>query len=713
MAKQRELSEMVCGGQDTSNDTILAGDSTQPAAAALPSTSSSSDATGASGFGTGARLKVLVVPVHPITRQAFDDFTSRLRQFSRISLRDVPPDPRGSRAVFSSAHQHQQQAQGASTPTSKSNTSTSSNGASSATTGAGELIIDFVTPTDWASSQPLAFLGDLQAHRRVHALVGLVDAREFAQHGEEAMERALRDFKAHALAELPRTFAHKVYALEPSDEQLSRSSSSTTTSAPSSNGNADGLVIVPRTGDVSFFLHSLVADLAGEILWEFSTLAAELESRVSIPTPQEPLAAGAAAPETPAKTAPSRTSSPAVRDVRSPTPPPATPTASTSTVALNQSPTSASHSTGVIDSRSRRRVAGRERKLMADMWLLSGRVQRAIETYNEAIMLTRAWADGVWQASALEGLATALIVQAALARAPPPAPLLPGAAESQPAHAQADASRGVSDAQALLSSVPDKFAQATALYERMLPSSQQDAGQTAADPDRAHAFVHADACLRCAHFLMAIWHAGGSVERALERLVYPATAPPAPPVHEQRRAAGLRALEPANGVSRASIAQWVSSAYTPALSRARTPVRLRILSDMAALYASLGYTRKHAFVIREIAAICSAIGGSPRAMTDVSDLVRRRGGAMDRSGNQTIIKLVERVCEIYGVPASRGSTASGEAVLQGQLEAQTRFGWPLLQVGVLKDAVAISELLPGAFRATVTVHLADLTRCRL
>lgn len=41
--------------------------------------------------------------------------------------------------------------------------------------------------------------------------------------------------------------------------------------------------------------------------------------------------------------------------------------------------------------------------------LLSG-----IFRYNEAIMLTKSWQDQVWQASALEGLAVTLVVQATL-----------------------------------------------------------------------------------------------------------------------------------------------------------------------------------------------------------------------------------------------------------------------------------------------------------
>ena len=37
-------------------------------------------------------------------------------------------------------------------------------------------------------------------------------------------------------------------------------------------------------------------------------------------------------------------------------------------------------------------------------------------SYNETILLTKSWQDSVWQASALEGLVVALVLQA---RAPP------------------------------------------------------------------------------------------------------------------------------------------------------------------------------------------------------------------------------------------------------------------------------------------------------
>lgn len=194
--------------------------------------------------------------------------------------------------------------------------------------------------------------------------------------------------------------------------------------------------MIPATGDVEFFLSTLLADFASQILWDFSNAvrrprvldplspfraatdaavpqAAQLESRTNIATPQE--TPGPPSPFTYISQKPTARStisayvapaSPTVREARSInlapfgiSPPPQSRTSLgmwggsqsgnrdgflygmniQSNMAL-QPGTSATPPPGgvLVDSKARRKVLGREKKLMADMWLLSGRLDEAI-----------------------------------------------------------------------------------------------------------------------------------------------------------------------------------------------------------------------------------------------------------------------------------------------------------------------------------------------
>ena len=84
----------------------------------------------------------------------------------------------------------------------------------------------------------------------------------------------------------------------------------------------------------------------------------------------------------------------------------------------------------------------------------------------------------------------------------------------------------------------------------MLPPPPTSEEEPPPDPDRSHPLIYAEACLRCARFLLAVWEAGGWIERALERLVIPAPRlrGEAKTSVEQARAARLTSLAPSNTV---------------------------------------------------------------------------------------------------------------------------------------------------------------------
>ncbi|BGO92090.1 hypothetical protein NBRC10512_000821 [Rhodotorula toruloides] len=712
-----------------------------------------------------AKLQVLLVPVHPIKRSKFERYVQLIRKFGSIPLAEVPPDRRGERAVFSSS------------PTTP-----------------GTLLFDYLTPTTYAPLHPLAFLSEFQVHRRIQGIIGILDASEYS---DKALADAVTAFHA-SLRDLPKTFATKVYGFDPGEKQLEEARAIQ---------EGEGLVMVPAAGDVSFFLKTVLADFAGDILFEFSNMAAQLESRTSIPTPQETPGASAPFSFTPQKpsaksliTTYTSTSTPKRTDSPKPSPAPQQPVnlASLGVAPPPQSRTAmgplggstsgnrdgflygASIQTNMavqkevvpspppgaqlVDARSRKRVAGRERKLMGDMWLLSGRLNEAINAYNDAVSLTKAWQDQAWQASALEGLCVALVVQASQPKGSqgqhPPSLVPPRSDSPVPGLHPPDIST-------FLSAIPDRLSQAISLYEKLLIPLDRPADAPPPDPDRSHPLVYVEACIRCATFLLAVYEAHGSIPQALERLVSPAAAAssassPPPSSVEQARKARLAALSPSNTVPRSSIALWVSQAYSPHLALLSLPSRLRLTAEIASLFGRIGYRRKEAFVLRELAALCAegvagksievfapsghspipeepreGANGTPAVVNGFKSSDGRarpslprtktldRGGSIvrtmsDPAGNESIVRIVEKVCEAFGiqvVPRSQREEADKLSVIQGRTleimeSGNGAFGWPSLQIGVLKDAIGIAEALPdyqAAIRFTVTAlrSLAD------
>jgi hypothetical protein len=239
--------------------------------------------------------------------------------------------------------------------------------------------------------------------------------------------------------------------------------------------------------------------------------------------------------------------------------------------------------------------------------------------------------------------------------------------------------------------------------------------------------------------------------KALEHLISPTPSSPPVPVKsaEQARIARLASFSPSNTVPRSSIATWLANAYSPHLLTLTLPVRLRLTSEIASLYGRIGYRRKESFVLRELAALCAegvagksievfpAAGGtagpspiaeeagSPRSNGTVPPTAlqpdsngrptpsRFASGSIvrttsDPAGNESIVRITEKVCEAFGIQVAPkvsredAKASKRKSVVQGRtleiMESEVgTFGWPSLQVGVLKDAIGIAEALPGAF----------------
>ncbi|CAJ0747407.1 6384_t:CDS:2, partial [Entrophospora sp. SA101] len=97
-------------------------------------------------FTTPAKIRVLLVPVHPIKAQVFHKHVELVRKFNVVKLGDVTPDMRSVQSMFSSQLFHE-----------------------------GQLHFNFVTSYEPEHS----YLEEFQMHRRIFGVIGIMDCREW------------------------------------------------------------------------------------------------------------------------------------------------------------------------------------------------------------------------------------------------------------------------------------------------------------------------------------------------------------------------------------------------------------------------------------------------------------------------------------------------------------------------------------------------------
>lgn len=196
-----------------------------------------------------------------------------------------------------------------------------------------------------------------------------------------------------------------------------------------------------------------------------------------------------------------------------------------------------------------------------------------------------------------------------------------------------------------------------------------------------------------------------------------------------------------SSITRTSIATTLSQAHGPFLIHLQQPDQIRILSSLASLYSCLGFKRKEALVLREVQAavmdliVCardenrSSVGRESMSSNSSAGFFDRErdsrnsaqslAGALgvreieNVQGNASVVRLVKYIAEVYGVDISQVKVHEDEPVVavtnedasppaKESLLVTPRFGWSELQVGVVREAIAIAEALPGIFTLCLT-----------
>lgn len=254
--------------------------------------------------------------------------------------------------------------------------------------------------------------------------------------------------------------------------------------------------------------------------------------------------------------------------------------------------------------------------------------------------------------------------------------------------------------------------------------------------------------IRHSTLLFSVWSAKGWGPLALTTMLSPGPTPHLPPTlahSDQLTEVHLERLTSITGIKRCQISEIVSQAHGPWLLHLGPRERIATLEAIAGFYGCFGYKRKEAYVLREVLGcimdlvVCgreqpeesrvhgsgSGSGSGRQVGLGIHDLMSpltpsgptamvgvRENEIAD--GNESIMKVVKYICKTHGIdleavkvvdtqPGFNPTTEVDEAskrdstlnVSDEEPLLLEPIGWPELQIGIVREAIAVAEALPG------------------
>lgn len=233
-------------------------------------------------------------------------------------------------------------------------------------------------------------------------------------------------------------------------------------------------------------------------------------------------------------------------------------------------------------------------------------------------------------------------------------------------------------------------------------------------------------------------------------MLHPGPKPYLPPTLASDRSHDRDALERlsyTSGIPRASIASLLALAHGPWLIHLGPRERISILEALASMYSAIGYKRKEAFILREVlgclldlivcgreedgmsqpTALPSGLG--VHNMTPApSSYFPNVGIRLSESseGNRAVLEVLKHACRTMGLdldavhlvdPSDNKRDSITDALLFKQYDEeetaifQEPCGWAELQVGIIRETVAVAEALPD-YPAVAQFALSSLKTLR-
>ncbi|KAJ7063346.1 TRAPP II complex [Mycena amicta] len=627
-------------------------------------------------FASLAQVRILLVAVGNIPQSAFNRYAAELRTFDAIRLGDIPADTRDEKARFMPS------------PLST-----------------GYLHLSFPTHPPPHSHLPLSLL------RPSHfplAVIGLAACSK-----TDSLPDILAQFNASLLDIFP---GGGMYPLAKNCFVFEEGEGNTNVNL---GDNLPGLVVIPSMmGNKKLYIGTLLGDLCSHVLGEFGTLVAGLES----PAGNEHLNS-ALMPMLP----PTDLALPLDNGRKRDSLPPIPAQGDSKQPSMKRNSSSFRQQTLSVPPATKKRLSsigvasshGRLFKVLGDFYLLAGRTEEADVWYNEAMQIFKSSSDAIWQAATLEGQATVTIIQAWAVN------------------------QGLNTSTSTMkepwSDVFDKLSQAITLYHRTPVDGEHNYSLLS--------YLYCRAVLRQASLLFSVWSAKGWGPLAFTTMLQPGPTPYLPPTISNEGIsswASLERLSSLSGISRVTISNVLTQVHGPWLLHLGARERIGILESTASLYACLGYRRKEAYILREVLGcildliVCGREEDGFSRLSSVplppglgiqglslNSSSTQRGNVGVRftenvEGNESILKLLKYICRALGInldavrlaenPAEGSEDDSGPPTSVEEdvmTEFMEPYGWPELQVGVVREAVAVAEALPD-YLAVAQYALASL-----
>jgi hypothetical protein len=272
-------------------------------------------------------------------------------------------------------------------------------------------------------------------------------------------------------------------------------------------------------------------------------------------------------------------------------------------------------------------------------------------------------------------------------------------------------------------SIVDKLVQAAALYARA-PTTPEGEAQLP-----LITYLYTSCVMRHSALLLCIWASKGWGPLAFAAMLAPgpfASLPPTLSGPDSISPASLDRLTHITGISRADIATVTCEAHGPWLLHLGPRERVALLEAIAGIYSCLGYKRKEAYVLREVLgcimdlvvigredpaernrrASISLAKGAGLGIQNVQGVGSGTVGVREnegKAGNESILRIVKYICRVHGIDLDAVKlldTAPAEEDSEKEAETEDEattvpFGWPELQVGIVREALAVAEALPG------------------
>lgn len=269
------------------------------------------------------------------------------------------------------------------------------------------------------------------------------------------------------------------------------------------------------------------------------------------------------------------------------------------------------------------------------------------------------------------------------------------------------------------SEISEKLTQAAGLYQK-LPASPGDD-----DTNSNIAFVYISSITRHSLALFSIWASKGWGPHAFSAMLHPVNARMLFTEINAvlSKSLYLDSLTASSRITRGEICSVLAQAHGPWILHLGARDRVEILRSMARLYATLDFRRKEAYILRELVGCIMdvlACGREERppqltpsleCLRDGSPSVPQGGDigfreSEDCTGNDAILRLIERLCIVFGLNLNSTQFANEEEkgspqifpgyLVQSAVDVVTNsYGWPPLQTAVLQEVMLVVEALPG------------------